>query len=59
MVLLPLLILNGRKFRAVEVVAFPFPLISTCLGKKKNKNKKNREGKDLDKTCLNDCHEKK
>ena len=49
MVLLPLLILNGRKFRAVEVVAFPLPLISTCLGKKKQK--KNREGKDLDKTC--------
>ena len=37
LVLLPLLILNGRKFRAVEVVAFPFPLISTCLGKKKKK----------------------
>ena len=39
LVLLPLLILNGRKFRAVEVVAFPFPLISTCLGKKKKKKK--------------------
>ena len=29
LVLLPLLILNGRKFRAVEVVAFPFSLTAT------------------------------
>ena len=42
LVLLPLLILNGRKFRAVEVVAFPFPLISTCLGKKKKEKKTER-----------------
>ena len=43
LVLLPLLILNGRKFRAVEVVAFPFPLISTCLGKKKKTKTKKTE----------------